>query len=86
MFNNLGEAMEYCEKFGLKVDPRNAFATAAALQRAVAAGQESAQQSVQRTAGGLCPNCHEPKAAHVGAHRLCPNGKWNNYGRDTRRR
>jgi hypothetical protein len=47
---------------------------------------EAAQQSVQRTAGGLCPNCHEPKAAHVGAHRLCPNGEWNNYGRDTRRR
>jgi hypothetical protein len=53
---------------------------------ALAKAIESAQQGVEPTAGGLCPNCHEPKAAHVGVHRLCPNGKWNNYGRDTRRR
>lgn len=28
-----------------------------------------------------CTNCGEPMRAHVGARRLCPNGKWNNYGK-----
>jgi hypothetical protein len=33
----------------------------------------------------LCENCHEPVAAHVGTSKICPNGEWNNWGRDARK-
>jgi len=29
----------------------------------------------------ICSNCGEPMRNHVGPHRFCMNGKWNNWGR-----
>lgn len=45
----------------------------------------AAQQDAQQTADRLCSNCGELMSQHVGVHKACKNGEWNNWGRDARR-